>query len=50
MENELEYAAREAVLGLQLSFDKSVRFVMRNANVNKNTAVEAVKKLMYELV
>ncbi len=50
MENELEYATREAVLGLQLSFDKSVRFVMRNANVSKDVAVLAVKKLMHEFV
>ena len=49
MENDVQYAAKEAILGLQLSFDKSVRFVMRNANVSKDIAVRAVSKLMQEV-
>lgn len=45
MDNEVMYAANEAVNGLQLSNDKAVRFVMRNAKVSELDARQAVNKV-----
>jgi|TARA_R110000868_G_scaffold270032_3_gene529467 hypothetical protein len=44
--SELEYAANEAVFGLQLNWDKAVSFVVRNAKTDKKTARETLKKQM----
>ena len=52
MEKDVQYAAKEAVLGLQLSFDKAVNFVIRNAVTDRHTAQAAVKQVLvnYNLV
>ena len=44
--SEVEYAANEAIFGLQLSWDKAVSFVVRNAKTDKKTAREVLKKQM----
>jgi len=44
--SELEYAANEAVFGLQLDWDKAVSFVVRNAKTDKKTARAVLKKQM----
>ena len=43
MAQEVEYAVREAY-GMQLSEEQSIKFVMRMAKVDRNTAARAVKK------
>ena len=44
--SEVEYAANEAVFGLQLSWDKAVSFVVRNAKTDKKTARAVLKEAM----
>jgi hypothetical protein len=44
--NDLDYAANEAVFGLQLSFNQAVRFVCRNAKVDNKTAKHALEAVM----
>ena len=44
--SELEYAANEAVFGLQLDWDKAVSFVVRNAKTDKKTARAVLKDQM----
>jgi len=43
MAQEIEYAVREAY-GMQLSEEQSIKFVMRMAKVDRDTAKQAVKK------
>ena len=50
MNKDVDYAAQEAVLGLQLSVEKAIRFVMRTEHVNRNTAKDAVEKYMRVMV
>jgi hypothetical protein len=44
--NELDYAANEAIFGLQLSFNQAVDFVCRNAKVDNKTAKHALEAVM----
>jgi hypothetical protein len=44
--SEVEYAANEAVFGLQLDWDKAVSFVVRNAKTDKKTARAVLKDQM----
>jgi len=44
--SEVEYAANEAVFGLQLDWDKAVSFVVRNAKTDKKTARAVLKEAM----
>jgi hypothetical protein len=50
--SEVEYAANEAVFGLQLDWDKAVSFVVRNAKTDKKTARAVLKEAMtsYKIV
>ena len=43
---EIEYAANEAVFGLQLNTKQAVKFVVRNAKTDTKTA----KKILKEVV
>jgi len=44
--SEVEYAANEAIYGLQLDWDKAVNFVVRNAQTDKATARRVIKETM----
>lgn len=44
--SEVEYAANEAIYGLQLDWDKAVNFVVRNAQTDKATARRVLKEAM----
>jgi len=46
VDNEVKYAAGEAVYGLQLSYKRAVKFVVRNAKTDKKTAKEALNHVM----
>ena len=46
MANELDYAANEAIHGLQLNFNQAVKFVCRNAKVDYRTAEDALESVM----
>lgn len=46
MSQDVEYAANEAVFGMQLNMDQAVKFVMRNANTDKRTARQALERVM----
>ena len=44
--SEVEYAANEAIYGLQLDWDRAVNFVVRNAKTDTKTAREVLKVAM----
>ena len=46
MSKDVEYAANEAVFGMQLGMDQAVKFVMRNADTDKSTARDALQRVM----
>ena len=46
VDNEVKYAASEAVYGLRLSYKQAVNFVVRNARTDKKTAKEALEHVM----
>lgn len=48
MAQEIEYAVREA-FGMQLSEEQSIKFVMRMAKVDRETAKQAVKKFNHSV-
>jgi hypothetical protein len=43
---EIEYAANEAVFGLQLNIKQAVKFVVRNAKTDTKTAKKILKEVM----
>jgi hypothetical protein len=43
---DIEYAAHEAVFGLQLSVEKAIAFVQRAEQVDRKTATQAVDQCM----
>jgi len=49
MAQEIEYAVREA-FGMQLSEEQSIKFVMRMAKVDRETAKRAVKKFNHSVI
>jgi len=46
MNVDIDYAAQEAVYGLQLSVEKAIAFVMRTEYVDRKTAQAAVEKCL----
>lgn len=46
MNKDIDYAAKEAVYGLQLSVEKAIAFVMRTEHVDRKTAQAAVEKCL----
>jgi hypothetical protein len=46
MNVDIDYAAREAVYGLQLSVEKAIAFVVRTEHVDRKTAQAAVEKCL----
>lgn len=50
MNADVDYAAREAVYGLQLSVEQAIRFVMRGEGVDRKTAQTAIEKYMRNIV
>ena len=46
MNKDVDYAAQEAVFGLQLSVEKAISFVMRTEHVDRNTAQAAVERCL----
>jgi len=44
--SEVEYAANEAIYGLQLDWNRAVNFVVRNAKTDKKTARAVLKVAM----
>ncbi len=47
---DIEYAAHEAVFGLQLSVEKAIAFVQRAEQVDRKTATQAVDQCMQESI
>jgi len=43
MNTDIQYAAHEAVYGLQLNFSQAIKFIARNARVDNSTAKKALK-------
>ena len=46
MNADVTYAANEAIFGLQLRTNQAVKFVVRNAKVDKTTAKQALEAVM----
>jgi hypothetical protein len=46
LQNEVKYAAHEAVNGLHLNHKQAVRFVVTNAKTDRETAKKALEHVM----
>jgi len=44
--NDLDYAANEAIHGLQLNWNDAVKFVCRNAKVDQREASKALESIL----